>query len=73
MFTYQHADGYSEAIPTDELAEIARAVGEECRRRPDADVRKCAERIVRHKLCPCASSVDPLVDAVVQEFRRQMG
>ncbi len=73
MFKYQHADGYSEAIPVDELAALARAVGDECRARPESDVRACAERLVREKLCPCAESVEPLVDAVVEEFRRLVG
>lgn len=73
MFKYRHADGYSEAIPADELAEIARAVGDECRGRSESEVRACAERLVQLKLCPCASSVDALVDAVVEEFRRLVG
>ena len=73
MFTYRHADGYSEAIPFDELAKIANTLGSECRTHAEAEVRACAERVVREKLCPCASSVDQLVDAVVKEFRRQIG
>lgn len=72
MFRYEHADGYSEAIPIDDLVEIAEAVGEECTTRSEVEVRACAERMVRSKLCPCASSVDPLVDAVVEEFRRHV-
>lgn len=72
MFRYQHADGYSEAIPIDELVRIAEAVGEECTTQSEGEVRACAERMVRSKLCPCAASVPSLVDAVVQEFRRHV-
>lgn len=72
MFEYRHADGYSESIPVDELSEIADTVGLECIGRSEADGRACAERIVREKLCPCASSVDSLVDAVMTEFRRRI-
>lgn len=72
MFRYEHADGYSEAIPIDELVRIAEAVSEECTTGSEAEVRACAERMVRSKLCPCASSVEPLVQAVVDEFRRHI-
>ena len=72
MLKYVHADGYSEAIPLDDLEKIAEAVGRECTTRSEGEVRACAERIVRAKLCPCASSVKPLVDAVVAEFRRHV-
>lgn len=69
-FRYAHADGYAEAIPIDELVAIARAVADECGQRAESDVHECAQRIVRSRLCPCAASVDALVDAVVTEFRR---
>lgn len=71
-YRYVHADGYSEAIPIDELVGIAKSVAEECGSNSEREVRDCAERTVRSRLCPCAASVDALVDAVVTEFRRQI-
>ena len=68
-----HADGYSEAIPIDELVEMARADIARCGLQSDEAIRQCAENIVREKLCPCASSVSTIVDAVVDEYRRQLG
>ena len=50
MFTYRHADGYSEAIPFDELAKIAHTLGSECRTHAEAEVRACAERVVREEI-----------------------
>ncbi len=68
-----HADGYSEAIPIDELVALARADIDSCSAKPDEAIRECAERLVRSKLCPCASSVEFIVDAIVSEYRRQLG
>lgn len=73
MHRYVHADGYSEAIPADELAELARTVARACAAHEEQEVRRCAERVVRERLCPCAESVPSLVNAVVTEFRRQGG
>jgi len=67
-----HADGYSEAIPIDDLVEMARADISRCAVQTDEVVRQCAENVVREKLCPCASSVSDIVDAVVEEYRRQL-
>ncbi len=68
-----HADGYSEAIPIAELVQLAKADIHACAGHSDQEIRQCAENIVRTKLCPCASSVDSIVDAVVAEYIRQLG
>lgn len=67
-----YADGYAEAIPIDELVKLARADVDSCAVKSDEVVRKCAERVVRSKLCPCAASVDSIVAAVADEYRRQL-
>lgn len=67
-----HADGYSEAIPIDELLEMARADIARCGAQSDEAIRQCAENIVRERRCPCASSVSTIVDAVVEEYRKQL-
>lgn len=67
-----HADGYSEAIPIDELLEMARADLARCGVESEEAIRQCAEQVVREKLCPCASSVVAIVDALVEEFRKQV-
>lgn len=66
-----HANGYSEAIPIDELVELAKTDLDSCAAESDEVIRDRADRLVRSKLCPCASSVDTIVDAVVGEYRRQ--
>lgn len=67
-----HADGYSEAIPIDELLEMAKADLAKCGAEPEEAIRQCAEKVIREKLCPCASSVAAIVDALVEEFRKQL-
>lgn len=67
-----HAGGYSEAIPIDDLLEMARADIARCGVQSDEAIRQCAENIVRERLCPCASSVSTIVDAVVEEYRKQL-
>lgn len=65
-------DNYAEAIPIEELVELARADVNSCSAKSDETIRLCADRVVRTKLCPCASSVDAIVEAVVDEYKRQM-
>ncbi|HEX7028925.1 MAG TPA: hypothetical protein VF268_16915 [Gammaproteobacteria bacterium] len=67
-----HPDSYATAIPIDELAELARERAEECGARSEREIRQWAEHIVRSTLCPCTLSVDSVVDAVVEEFRRRV-
>ena len=73
MKNYTIADGYSEAIPIEELVRLARSDINACANRSEQVIRQCAENIVRTKLCPCASSVDTIVDAVVAEYMAQLG
>lgn len=63
-------DSLATAIPIDELAELARLHAVECNARSESEIRECAEHVVRSKLCPCVSSIESIVDAVVEEFRR---
>ena len=65
-------DSYAEAIPIDELVELARVNIDKCATQSTQAIRQCAENIVRLKLCPCASSIDAIVDAVVTEYLRQL-
>jgi hypothetical protein len=68
-----HKDSYSEAIPIDDLVKMAATDIKACNVHSDTAIRKCAEKVVRSELCPCASSVDSIVDAVVEEYLRQLG
>ena len=67
-----HKDSYSEAIPIDDLVKMAAADIKVCTVHSDKAIRKCAEKVVRSELYPCASSVDSIVDAVVEEYLRQL-
>lgn len=67
-----HTDGYSEAIPIDDLMDIASADDAMCGAQSDEVIRRCAEYIVREKMCPCASSVSAIVDVIVEEFQKQL-
>jgi hypothetical protein len=73
MKNRDHKDGYSEAIPIDALVEMAAADIKLCSVHSETVIRQCAEKVVRAELCPCASSVDSIVDAVVEEYLRQLG
>ena len=73
MTTRNHADGYSEAIPIDDLVRCAQEDAQRCGTRSAEEIRRCAYRVVREKLCPCAASVDQIVDKIVEEFKRQIG
>ena len=68
-----HKDSYSEAIPIDDLVKMAAADIDVCNLHSETVIRQCAEKVVRSELCPCASSVDSIVDAVVEEYLRQLG
>jgi|GEM_PF-3007178 len=63
-------DWYSEAIPFEELLEIARSQIRQCNARSRPEVYQCALQVVRDKLCPCAASEEQLVNALVDEFLR---
>jgi len=68
-----HKDSYSEAIPIDDLVRMAEADIKTCSVHSEQVIRQCAEKVVRAELCPCASSVDSIVDAVVDEYLRRLG
>lgn len=63
-------DWYAEAIPFDELLQIARSHIDQCNARSRPEVYQCALQVVRQKLCPCAASEVQLVNALVDEFLR---
>lgn len=67
-----HTDSYSEAIPITELVQLAREDVKKCKGHSEQVIRRCAEKVVLEKLCPCASSVDAIVDAVVDEYLREL-
>lgn len=66
-------DAYSEAIPLDELAALAKAHRAECSARDEETIRRCAEDIVRAKTCCCAASQVTIVNALVEDFMRAIG
>ena len=66
-------DSYSEAIPIEKLVKMAAVDIKACNVHSETVIRQCAEKVVRSELCPCASSVDSIVDAVVEEYLRQLG
>ena len=68
-----HKDSYSEAIPIDNLVKMAEADINACSVQSEKIIRQCANKVVLKELCPCASSVDSIVDAVVDEYMRQLG
>jgi hypothetical protein len=67
-----HADGYSEAIPIDDLVRIAQEDAQRCGAQSADEIRRCAYWVVLEKLCPCTASLDQIVDKVVEEFQRQI-
>ena len=68
-----HKDSYSEAIPIDKLVKMAAADINACSVQSEEVIRQCANKVVLEELCPCASSVDSIVDAVVDEYMRGLG
>ena len=66
-------DSYSEAILIDNLVKMAEADINACSLKNVHAIRQCADKVVREELCPCASSVDSIVDAVVDEYMRRLG
>ncbi len=67
-------DNYSEAIPWEELMAIARADMNACKDKHCKEtLRECAEKIVQSKVCPCAADSASIVQALVDEFLRQLG
>ena len=67
-------DSYSQAIPWEELLELAKADMNAC-----IDIhcketlRECAEKIVQSKVCLCATESAPIVEALVDEYLKQLG
>ena len=68
-----HSGGYWEAIPIDEIVGMAKADIDRRQARTGEEIQRCADKVVREKLCPCAASVDRIVAMVVEEYRRQLG
>jgi len=67
-------DTYSEAIPWEELMELAKADMNACKDNQCKEtLRECAEKIVQSKVCPCASDSEPIIQALVDEFLKQLG
>jgi hypothetical protein len=73
MVDRDHKDSYSEAIPIDRLVKMAETDINACSVQSEQVIRQCADRVVREVLCPCVSSVDSIVDAVVDEYMNRLG
>lgn len=66
-------DEYSQAIPWDELVELAKTDMDACKATHSKEaLRECAEKIVLSKVCSCATESAPIVDALVDEYLRQL-
>lgn len=63
-------DGYAQAIPMDDLIELARQCASDC---VDCTTRLQIECEVRARLCPCILCDECITNAVVQEVARQRG
>lgn len=59
-----------DAVPWDEIVELATTKAEACNARSEEDLSKCAREAVRSKLCLCVSDEEQLVEAVVGEYLR---
>lgn len=68
----EHKDSYSEAIPIDYLVKMAEADINACGDKSEQVIRQCADKLVRQELCPCAASVDSIVEAVIDEYMRRL-
>lgn len=67
-------DSYSEAIPWEELVELAKADMNACKDiHCKETLRECAEKIVLSKVCPCVADFAPIVQALVDEYLKQLG
>ncbi|GJL77124.1 MAG: hypothetical protein NPINA01_01130 [Nitrospinaceae bacterium] len=67
-------DSYSEAIPWDELVALAKADMNACKDIHSKEtLRECAEKLVQSKVCPCVSDSAAIVQALVDEYLRQLG
>lgn len=66
-------DWYAEAIPFEELLQIASTRIRACNAQGRPEVARCAREVVRQKLCPCAASEDQIVEALVSEFLASEG
>jgi hypothetical protein len=52
---------------------MAEADISDCGVQSEQVIRQCADKVVREELCPCASSVDSIIDAVIDEYMRRLG
>ena len=67
-------DSYSEAIPWEDLVALAKTDMNACKDTHCKEtLRECAEKIVQSKVCPCVADYDPIVQALVDEYLRQLG
>lgn len=66
-------DWYAEAIPFEELLEIARNHIQSCSAQGREAVQCCAREVERQKLCPCAASREQIVAALVSAFLASEG
>ena len=65
-----NTQGYAEAIPIDDLVDLARQCASLC---DDCATRSDIEREVRSRLCPCILCEECIVNAVVEEVYRTRG
>ena len=73
MMDRDQKDSYAEASPIEKLVKMAATDINACSVHSEEVIRQCADKVVRAELCPCASSVDSIVDAVIDEYMRRLG
>lgn len=65
-------DCYAYTIPMDKLLKLACEDIQKCGANCDDNIRKCAEKIVLENICTCVSTAEPIIDALVDEYVRQV-
>ncbi len=61
-------DGYTLAIPENELYHAASCVAGGCRQRSEQQQRACAANIVRHQVCVCVLSCPSILKALEDDL-----
>ena len=61
-----------DAIPLFELLDYAIEQSNKCCLHSESEIRECAKSIVRNNICFCCRSEESIIDAITDDFIRQM-
>lgn len=61
-----------DAIPLEDLVDLAVKRSKECGLKSKEEIIVCATEIVKKELCPCVSKEKLIVEAVVDEFYKKV-